>query len=86
MVDVLIYYGIWALATGLFSVYNIYWPVLKLIKLSEDEDHAFLTSPIVSIVIFILAATILAPLFLSSIVSMNARDEFIQGFYEGSNE
>lgn len=84
MIDVLYYYSIAALSTGIFSVFNIFLPVVNLLKLDKQLDHAFVTNFYLSCFTFTILSTLAAPFFISTILSEDKRLEFIQGFLDGA--
>jgi hypothetical protein len=58
---VLEYYAIFCLATSLTLIYELFWPVIALAR-QEGVDNTFTQSPLLSIFIFFVINTILAPL------------------------
>jgi hypothetical protein len=55
------YYAIFCLATSLTLIYELFWPVIALAR-REGVDNTFTQSPLLSIFIFFVINTILAPL------------------------
>ena len=54
------YYAIFALTTSLTLIYVLFWPAIYRAKL-DGVDNDFTNAPIISLVIFFIVNTILAP-------------------------
>jgi hypothetical protein len=54
------YYAIFALTTSLTLIYVLFWPAIYQAKL-DGVDNDFTNAPIISLVIFFIVNTILAP-------------------------
>jgi hypothetical protein len=54
------YYAIFALTTSLTLIYVLFWPAIYQAKL-DGVDNDFTNAPIISLVIFFIVNTVLAP-------------------------
>lgn len=86
MIEVMFYYAIFALTTGIFSVYNLFIPTLRILQLRGDEEHVLITNKYLSGAVFLVLSTIAAPWFIPSVLSDKRKILFIQGFLEDKND
>jgi len=71
--------------TAIFSLYKLYIPCWKQIKKENDvAAKKIKTRPVLTGVVFSMAAFILAPIFLILTFSENHGSDFVKGFVKGN--
>ncbi len=72
------YYLLFALSTSIAACYLWFWPLLQKAK-SQNITNSFTLNPVLSIVIYIIVSTIIAPILLFPLFSDNMAEKFERG-------
>lgn len=79
--ELILAYGIFALATAIVSVYELYWPVLKSISISHPE-HTVSEYPAFTAVVCGFLTLIFAPFVFPACIVPSKGERFRNKFWE----
>ena len=82
LVDIIVYYLIFAVSGGILSTIEHYIPIRNLIKADGIKDHPFVNSPIISVIIWWGAAVLFIPKLVLPLLIDRHKQTFITHTYQ----
>ena len=82
LVDILVYYLIFAVSGGILSTIEHYIPIRNLIKEEGIEDHPFINAPIIGAIVWMGAAILFIPKLVLPLLVDSAKQKFITHTYQ----
>jgi hypothetical protein len=84
MLEVLYYYLIFAVSGGVMSIISHFLPIKNMIREAGLEEHPFLTSPVITTIVWYGAAVLFIPLLIRPLLMEKHRQSFITHSYQSS--
>lgn len=80
--EFLIGYVLFMAATAILSIYNIWMPVYKSVKIAKP-DSILIISPYISFITFFSMSALFAPVMFFAVISTSINEAFKHGLFEG---